>query len=1355
MAASQVQEGGLAASQVGANISALLEAYLTDEPLESLFHGCVKQVLVSERSPRPELLPTLQFLFSAAAQETMPAHVEQYVKFVAIQNNHQRVVRLLELLATLVASGIIKARLVCETILRCVDPSKEATWQEALKVVRRIVGGVDYKGCRDLIRCILDHFERQPRAIPEHKLPALLKGKDLLAYILDRNAALLPAYFAHDEIKRHFPPDKNRSVHWILQEEIDKLESSMRTTADLVSGIVHPYLRPVLGVSNISLSAWKLDPVKHCCALKGLLPYRDSLLKPQEDLLLHVMAQPNCRDAVHSVLGMNRQQLQPSAMVEDALVRLGMVAMEITEGASEEDERVFEVWSHFASQLVFSYFLQLVSITAVLNKLQGKLSHCSHRKGRGWLMWALLHFVTSTVQQKQQGSVQTQGSVQKELVPILNLFALLYADKEPLPVPDTSRPLCVQESSMASVWAVYASKAEADGVELPRPTPHVLSEQLKWIYQQEDNPPRASAIPGDYSVPLLLNIYSNNPEISSQLLNILLQALVGSPPDSTPLPLPLPALNTLAMHAKIRLMEKVKLHLVKVAESAKQPQGMETPPISHALLETYSRLLVWLGTRNFQTQLIPVVFKSQAWGLLHVLLEVICYRVHLQLQFSYRFQLLQQLHTVAGVSIIPNQLFITAESAALRLIQALNSPEFLNQLAKQFSVDPKPLLSTESEELNRVFVLVLAKTLHISNMDTVAWLEPFMKVVLTSAPHFWPDSTLAFFPPALRQLCSTPSLTDSKGILLKKVEDEVKKFRGKTSEGEVVQMFAEAESAAVCLCVMWRLLMDGSSVHLAFIKVAQRSQPKKLAAYMRKMVDYIIFTLPPDPTSQLNITILRLRDLVWKYKLFPVERLVLYMVLHGYEGRDAQNCLLLLQCLLVSSQELRQQTSSLVKEVPADYWSQPEWNQKHAAYLSQFPESFQPEVPGIGSPSKPPAMPMYFGNLSLRFLPVLDLVLQRLLEVPDMAAQSLETLLELYGPLYKFHDHPIALLFSTLHYYEWTLAEHPGWKKKLVATIAGANQAVHPLTWYFTAEFCEYLSSPKGESWKPQRSYYLTLVDRLVKGLQPLNSSVPTCDWRFSEFSGPLLCSLHCCLLELLALPLPGRVVAQELVEALYSKADSCQEEHLLLSWVNALGLVFSSLPESFRSALTEEILQILGNPQLIASSLPSLPGSSRPGCLLSLMHAYWHHTNVGTLASLPHWLQTVVHPMLKHEEGLLYVCHLVGPLLQRLHTEKPRVLIDIVKQVYLLLQSVDKQLEGHMQHSDIICDFLYHIKYMHIGDLAREDIDKVVSTLHMPLHVRLRFLVPTSTDLPSNPAPSQQPHRPLPAQPSSEPMQT
>ena len=129
-----------------------------------------------------------------------------------------------------------------------------------------------------------------------------------------------------------------------------------------------------------------------------------------------------------------------------------------------------------------------------------------------------------------------------------------------------------------------------------------------------------------------------------------------------------------------RLMDKVKHHLVQVAEASKLSSS-HPPAITAALLETYSRLLIWLGTRNFQSegrlrlsatvccqhcsctflppaQLIPAVFKSQAWPVLHALLEVIAYRVHLQLQYSYRFQLLQQLHMVVGVSIIPAQLFV-------------------------------------------------------------------------------------------------------------------------------------------------------------------------------------------------------------------------------------------------------------------------------------------------------------------------------------------------------------------------------------------------------------------------------------------------------------------------------------------------------------------------------------------------------------------------------------------------------------------------------------------------------------------------------------------------------------------------
>ena len=41
-----------------------------------------------------------------------------------------------------------------------------------------------------------------------------------------------------------------------------------------------------------------------------------------------------------------------------------------------------------------------------------------------------------------------------------------------------------------------------------------------------------------------------------------------------------------------------------------------------------------------------------------------------------------------------------------------------------------------------------------------------------------------------------------------------------------------------------------------------------------------------------------------------------------------------------------------------------------------------------------------------------------------------------------------------------------------------------------------------------------------------------------------------------------------------------------------------------------------------------------------------------------------------------------------------------------------------------------YHIKYMHIGDLKKDEIEKIIGSLHSPLKMRLRFLVHSSVSL-------------------------
>lgn len=51
---------------------------------------------------------------------------------------------------------------------------------------------------------------------------------------------------------------------------------------------------------------------------------------------------------------------------------------------------------------------------------------------------------------------------------------------------------------------------------------------------------------------------------------------------------------------------------------------------------------------------------------------------------------------------------------------------------------------------------------------------------------------------------------------------------------------------------------------------------------------------------------------------------------------------------------------------------------------------------------QPQYLPIYFGNVCLRFLPVFDIIIHRFLELLPVA-KSLETLLDHLGGLYKFH----------------------------------------------------------------------------------------------------------------------------------------------------------------------------------------------------------------------------------------------------------------------------------------------------------------------------------------------------------------
>lgn len=114
----------------------------------------------------------------------------------------------------LVKNNVLVARVVCEQILtnEKLDFKKSSTFFiECFKLIKRLIGGVDYKGVREIMKGCREKANSFPNEMPTSILPQLTSVCDVLKYIFDRNACLLPAYFIITELQKQ----ENAEVHWV------------------------------------------------------------------------------------------------------------------------------------------------------------------------------------------------------------------------------------------------------------------------------------------------------------------------------------------------------------------------------------------------------------------------------------------------------------------------------------------------------------------------------------------------------------------------------------------------------------------------------------------------------------------------------------------------------------------------------------------------------------------------------------------------------------------------------------------------------------------------------------------------------------------------------------------------------------------------------------------------------------------------------------------------------------------------------------------------------------------------------------------------------------------------------------
>ncbi|XP_064625436.1 mediator of RNA polymerase II transcription subunit 23-like [Lineus longissimus] len=1341
-------------------VSTLIHRILKAESIEDAFSGFIIHSHENDQMKKACCLDIIKQFWGGLAQENHETATQLFVSHIHSQRSQRRSKLLFVTLESAVESSLIPSKMVCDALMSSnkLTYKSSEVWCQTFTVIKNIIGGVDYKGCRDLLRAVLEKCQSIP---PTENVSALRQVEavhSVISHILNRDSCLLPSYFAVNEIIK-LCPDERPWPQW-MGELLSEFVQSFRSTAQMVSVSGRSSLLPIVGHSSSTVNMWKLNPTTLRFALSGPLPYDKELYEPQSGLLRYVLEQPYSRDMVCHMLSLNKQVKQRCVVLEEQLVDLVVLAMERSESEdSATDEGTISqlLWQHLSSQLIFFVLFQFASFPHMVMSLYEKLQGRDLRKGRDHLMWVLLQFISGSIQKNPL----------QDFLPVMKLYDLLYPEKEDLPIPDVNKAYSTNAMAVTCIWIHLNKKAQNEKVKLQRPVPMTLKAHTDFLLQSLHS--NSKSLPmTDYRIALLCNAYSTNTDFFALPMGILVETIYGNgkstattllpgniPAAAPTQPLPMNLLDSLTVHAKMSLIHSIVTRVIRLT------QTRVNNALAPALVETYSRLLVYmeiesLGIKGFISQLLPTVFKGHAWGILHTLLEMFSYRLH-HIQPHYRVQLLSHLHSLATVpQTNQTQLHLCVESTALRLITGLGSSEVQPQLSRLFS-EPKTvaMLSGESEELNRALVLTLARALHVTGSESLSsnWCKEILAAIMKHTPHGWSSHTLSCFPTTLSDFFYQNVIPrEDKATLKKNVDQEYRKWKSMQNENEIIAHFSMQGTSPLFLCILWKSLLEDNRISTIGYKLLDRLGPRALSAHLRTFADYLVFEFSTSNAGgHVNKCVEALNDLIWKHNVITIDRLVLCLAMRNLEGNEAQVCFFLIQLLLLKPPDFRNRVNDFVKDNSPEHWTQSNWHEKHMNFHRKYPEKFFNEgVQDISNQSQQ-MLPVYFGNVCLRFLPVLDIVIHRFLELPSGLSKSLETLFEHLGGLYKFHDRPVTYLYNTLHYYEKKLKDRPLIKRKLVHAIIGALKDIRPADWCLTKDYQAYiLRSNEDVDWIPEQEYYMRLIGRLVDTIcGSVPSALSNTDWRFNEFPNPAAHVLHATCIELIALPIECRVVGNALLDIVLKSSTQIARDKVM-AWMNAIGLVLTALPDSYWSVVHDKVIEVMQSPLLSEPPADLNPLQmfnftksyglySEVHCsyVLALCHSAWQHASIGQLSVFLQVMKDQLKPIIKTEIQFLYLCHLIGPFLQRFHGERMRCLLELTVELYEILENVDKGTE-HIKYMDSISDFLYHIKYMFVGDSVKNEVEKVIRNLRPAFQKRLRFISHHSKEEAQAPTPTE-----------------
>uniref|UniRef100_A0A915EB73 Mediator of RNA polymerase II transcription subunit 23 n=1 Tax=Ditylenchus dipsaci TaxID=166011 RepID=A0A915EB73_9BILA len=841
--------------------------------------------------------------------------------------------------------------------------------------------------------------------------------------------------------------------------------------------------------------------------------------------------------------------------------------------------------------------------------------------------------------------------------------------------------------------------------------------------------------------------------------------------------LDLSLLDSMTFHAKRTLYQSLFNYLQIYTMNGHLP--------SPALVETSARILLTTEMSEKQESngrvfvgpflnLLKVPLEQKNSDLIAIYADLLCYRLqNAQIAFHHRSTLFQALalHSLCE-QIIMRQLTIASplDFVSLSLTVISNKSNNISPCFNLFlapdsygHVDYGQVGVHACPEITRMYLLNLCRAHKIIASSSSYIISEFQVdyTPLLRQAYKWPSSAIKWFPSALQNLEVDNGPTDDRLIRsLRSMSDREQQAFLHDSEGCF-------QNSVTVLITIFRCIYEYSNFPTLSYKVLGQMNARDLILNINSFIDYIIWSSKVSENEHFDGLLNVVNEMVFVHNCMPIERFLLAIVLHPNDDSSIEQALYLLGTLIKKFPHFAQRIHNYCSFAPlySNYSNSKseDFFTKLADYYKKYPEFTYMEMYKRTISAEKHAeqlnekhLPIYYDVMPERIWPIVDVLLQRSLEI-SINPQILSSFLATFSPLYKLHPQPITFLYKTMYSLDSleTFSHTPPARQFVVEIVQKIDDDRNPRYPVVSQEFVV------GEHKMPIMRICQVLVDRIIAASTYLHQppSFVLRDWRFGLEYPPAAQALTGAWIELMASPYPAEEITEGIVQLAMKRPIVRPYDT-----INALGLLLTGLPQSFQNVFFNKIVEsfdwpqvVQGQPSMLFESFSQevyLYSESRILSMLALIHAFCQHAGNNSLSVLPDLIADSLAPKVQNETQLMYFLRILVPYLQRISDkEKMRHMNEYLKliiSIYNVLGTLVEKI-GQLKYEDTVCDLLYQFKYMFVGYSLKNEAEQAIEKFPESMREKLKFLLTHSSTAENFQQQQQHPQQP---NSSSQPLQ-